>query len=273
VWCLRADEAQQGIYFLAFYPGFPSFLDVVTWMQKKRPELFIRGAVSSSQALPRTGTPRKRWGSNLAGFMADTTSPADGWEETSNGLLRPIMIEGAAPKPQQQVMMFNSRKKTPTIIAASALEAGWQDWHRELLKLSDAHAIIHSKVICKDPFGRKPVIISAASDNLGLKAGFSNDEVMLVISGNAALAQAYFVRIMDVYSHFMWRYLVNTGQSTFKGELAADDSWQGKYLTGRTHDQCLCGRPGQCWDGPGVATHFASRCRRATVWPLSVSPE
>ena len=233
-------KAKQGIYFLAFYPGFPSFLDVVTWLQTKRPELFVRGAVSSAQALPRKGAPKKRWGagvSSLASFMADTTSPGAGWVETSNGLLRPITIDEAVPKPAEQVMMFNSRKKTPTIIAASALEAGWQDWHKELLKLPDAHAIIHSKVIVIDPFGENPRIVGAASDNLGLKAGFSNDEVMLVISGNRALAQAYFVHIMDVYSHFMWRYLVNTGQSTFKGELAANDAWQGKYLTGRTHEE------------------------------------
>ncbi len=233
-------KAKQGIYFLAFYPGFPSFLDVVTWMQKKRPELFIRGAVSSAQALPRENSGPKKWGSgtsSLASFMSDTTVPS-GFGELPSGLLAPLHIDGAAPvAPKPQVMMFNNRKKTPTIIAASALEAGWQDWHKELLKLPDAHAIIHSKVIVIDPFGENPRVVGAASDNLGLKAGFSNDEVMLVIGGNRGYAQAMFLHIMDVYSHFMWRYLVNTGQSTFSGELAADDSWQGKYLSGRTHDE------------------------------------
>lgn len=233
-------KAMQGIYFLAFYPGFPSFLDVVTWLQKKRPELFIRGAVSSSQALPRENTGPKKWGagtSSLAGFMADTTLPS-GFGELPSGLLAPLYIDGAAPVASKpQVMMFNNRKKTPTIIAASALEAGWQDWHKELLKLPDAHAIIHSKVIVIDPFGENPRVVGAASDNLGLKAGFSNDEVMLVIGGNRAYAQAMFLHIMDVYSHFRWRYLVNTGKSTFKGELAADDTWQAKYLSGRTHDE------------------------------------
>lgn len=233
--------AKQGIYFLAFYPGFPSFLDVVTWLEKKKPDLFLRGAVSSAQALPRKEFPKKKTSfagsTDLAQLMADTTAP-HGFGALPSGLLAPITLDDAVEKPRQQVLMFNNgRKKVPSIISAAALEAGWQDWHKELLKLPDAHAIIHSKVIVIDPFGENPRIIGAASDNLGLKAGFSNDEVMLVISGNRALAQAYFVHIMDVISHFTWRYMVSIGQSTFTGELEATDAWQERYLTGRAHEE------------------------------------
>jgi hypothetical protein len=42
---------------------------------------------------------------------------------------------------------------------------------------------------------------------------------------------------MDVYSHFMWRYLVNTGRSTFSGELSTTSTWQKKYLSGRAYDE------------------------------------
>lgn len=212
-------NAKQGIYFLAFYPGAPSFLDVVTWLQKKRPRLFIRGAVSSAQALP---------GSQVE--LSDDHFP-DVQRLRFGGPIQPI---ASAPT---EITMFNSRKKTPTIIAAAALESGWQDWHSELLKLPDAHAVIHTKVIVVDPFGDDPYVVGAASDNLGMKAGILNDDTMLAISQNRRLVQAYFTHIMDVYSHFMWRYLVKTGRSTFTGELDETTKWQQKYLSGRTHDE------------------------------------
>lgn len=236
-------KAKQGIYFLAFYPGFPSFLDVVTWLQSKKPQLFIRGAVSSVQALPRRAG--GHWQPSRFADLGDGSAVSMdlGNTDLSGFPLTGGTAEGGSnlllPKQNVplQVMMYSPRKKTPTIIAASALENGWMDWHKELLKLPDAHAIVHSKVIVVDPFGDDPVILGAASDNLGLKAGFQNDETMFVIRGNRALTQAYFVHIMDVYSHFMWRYLVSIGQSTFTGELQSTPDWQDRYLSGRAHDE------------------------------------
>lgn len=220
-------KAKQGVYFLAFYPGSPSFLDVATWLQKKKPQLYIRGAVSSAQALPK----------QQEGLEDDTFPDIQRFRmQGLTGLLdasHPTEISN----PHTAVALFRPRKKTPAIIAAAALENGWEGWHKELLKLPDAHAIIHSKVIVVDPFGDEPVILGAASDNLGLKAGIANDETMLVIRGNKRLAQAYFVHIMDVYSHFMWRYLHATGRATFSGELSTVSSWQKKYLSGRAHDE------------------------------------
>lgn len=229
----RLLAAKQGVYFLAFYPGSPSFLDVATWLQKKKPNLYIRGAVSSAQAMP-----KQQEGIEDDAFPDIQRARPLGINATIQSLLEsnhPTENEEVNAKPA--VALFRPRKKTPAIIAASAFEEGWEDWHKELLKLPDAHAIIHSKVIVVDPFGDDPWILGAASDNLGLKAGIANDETMLAIRGNKRLAQAYFVHIMDVYSHFMWRYLVNTGRSTFSGELSTTSTWQKKYLSGRAYDE------------------------------------
>jgi phosphatidylserine/phosphatidylglycerophosphate/cardiolipin synthase-like enzyme len=212
---------------------------VLSWMQYKQPSLPIRGTVSTPQALPR---PPRRGGSGKAGGTGagkGKTDAADakaavptGMAQTASGLVVPEHLVEAAAAPTaapQQVAVFQPRKKTPTIIAASALEQGWQEWHKELLKLPDAHAITHSKVIVVDPFGDDPYVLGAASDNLGLKASICNDETMLVIRGNRPLAIAYFVHCMDIYRHFLWRYLVSTGQSTFNGELMDTADWQKKY--------------------------------------------
>ena len=42
---------------------------------------------------------------------------------------------------------------------------------------------------------------------------------------------------MGINSHFLWRYLVKTGQSTFTGELADDTSWQGRFLKGKARKE------------------------------------
>ncbi len=60
-------KAKQGVYFPA-YPGAPSFLDVATWLQKKKPHLYIRGAVSSAQALPKAA--RGYRGRRVSGYPA-----------------------------------------------------------------------------------------------------------------------------------------------------------------------------------------------------------
>ncbi len=248
-------RAKQGIYFVAFYPGAPSFLDVVTWLQYKHPGMPILGTVSSTQALPRPprkkGTGTKKSGTK-AGISPQVQAavPAGMTTLTESGLVVPAEVaarstdsasDSAAPliAVPQPVAVFQPRKKFPTIIAASALEQGWQEWHKELLKLPDAHAITHSKVIVVDPFGDDPWVLGAASDNLGLKAGCLNDETMLAIQGNRALTLAYWVHIMDVYNHFQWRYLVSTGQSTFKGELSDTPDWQRKYQWGKIRGQYL----------------------------------
>lgn len=250
-------KAKQGIYFVAFYPGAPSFLDVVTWLQYKHPGMPIMGTVSSTQALPRpprrkgsgTGKTGTKSGSGTKAGINPQTAIPSGMTETASGLvvpagLAPASAVDASEAPPlvavpQPVAVFQPRKKFPTIIAASALEQGWQEWHKELLKLPDAHAITHSKVIVVDPFGDNPWVLGAASDQLGLKCGCLNDETMLAIQGNRALALGYWVHIMDVYNHFQWRYLVSTGQSNFKGELDDTATWQRKYQWGKMRAQYL----------------------------------
>ena len=304
----RLLKTEQGACFAAFYPGAPSFLDVLTWLKWKKPELFIRGTVSSAQALPRpprkpgTGTPRPRPSKAKTGetgvaaaattadvtpvvpaidatapntppvvtapvpekapavaLLSETKTPgrcrsradfapaATKLADTATAVAVPVAAEktttvpvaagdsqnGAAPAPAKPPR----RRRIPTIIAASALELGWQDWHKELLKLPDAHAIVHTKVVVVDPFGADPTVAGAASDNLGLKAAVCNDETMVIVRGNRPLAIAYFVHCMDIFRHFQWRYLVSTGQAEFTGELLDTTAWQKKFTTGKTHKE------------------------------------
>lgn len=223
--------AQQGVYGVAFYPGTPSIVDVISYLGWKKPSLPIRFTVSSDQALPRG--PRRK---TPAKSVVDTGEQHPEAMAPTEG---DIEVTDEAKRIAQEVMVFSNqpRKKLPVIISASALEEGLGDWIKEMLKLSNAHAVTHAKFVAVDPWGENPVLLGAASDNMGMRAAINNDEIFLVIRNNRALVQAYATWAMSIHSHFLWRYLVKTGQSTFTGELADDTSWQGRFLKGKTRKE------------------------------------
>ena len=65
------------------------------------------------------------------------------------------------------------------------------------------YAITHSKVIVIDPFGARPVVVTG-SHNLSATASRKNDENLLIVENCPALARAYAVNCMSVYSHYRW---------------------------------------------------------------------
>ncbi len=78
-------------------------------------------------------------------------------------------------------------------------------WLPELKQMPGTHAMIHSKVVVLDPFGDNPVVMTG-SNNMGVKASTENDENLVVIEGNAALAQAYALNVTTVFNQYWWRY-------------------------------------------------------------------
>ena len=91
------------------------------------------------------------------------------------------------------------------------------------------HAIIHSKVLVLDPF-TKPVVITG-SHNFSATASNANDENLLIVKGNKALAERYAVNIMSVYQHYRWRAYVRQSMAEHKSpweHLAKSPDWQKK---------------------------------------------
>jgi hypothetical protein len=179
------DRAKKSIHFLAFYPGFPSIISKVQELYPARPELLIRGAVSSPAAMPRN---------------------------------RIIPRKG----------------ELPPLVCASGIEKAFADWRKELLKLPDAHAVIHDKVVAIDVMAEDEAdcVIILGSHNLGFKASYSNDENMIIIRGNRQVALAYLTHILDVYNHYRFRSAVWAKKTGFSGYLSLDDKWLDKYITG-----------------------------------------
>ncbi|MBX9668247.1 MAG: hypothetical protein K2X93_11535 [Candidatus Obscuribacterales bacterium] len=225
------DAAQEGVYFLAFYPGFPSIISKINGMQNapssKKKHLFYRGAVSSPQALPRPFTPS-------ASRFLDTGSGQLTAQETvgvtAGGIVVPDISSGLITPAAAPVQIFHHDRRRPVIIAADSLETAVGNWQRELLKLPEAHSIIHDKLVVIDPFGDEPIVI-LGSHNLGFKASYANDENLLIIRGNHRLAAACLAHVLDVYDHYRFRSMVRADGGKFDASLNGTPAWQDRFFT------------------------------------------
>ena len=153
-----------------------------------------------------------------------------------------LFIRGAATDAkaikQYNTTLVANEKRTQdvveavTAVAASNVKDQFAFWEAELLKSSNfAHAIIHDKIVVIDAYTDHPVVITG-SHNMGYKASYSNDENMLIMSGDRKLAEAYSVHIMDIYDHYRWRYILQTTpdiKDAFHG-LKTTDKWQDYYF-------------------------------------------
>lgn len=104
-------------------------------------------------------------------------------------------------------------------------------WLREILKLPEAHAMVHSKCVVIDPFGDRPVVMTG-SHNMGPKASGQNDDNLVVIRDAPELAQAYAVYIMGIFDQYWWRFRMKQRQAGQYQGLQDDDAWQQRFRTG-----------------------------------------
>lgn len=150
-----------------------------------------------------------------------------------------LFVRGAVTDPKA-VDQFNTDlfhrsgdKKDGTvrdIVSASQITDQFSFWQKELLKSSPgAHAIIHDKIVVVDPFSSNCAVITG-SHNLGYRASYNNDENLVIIRGNRAVAESYATHVLDVYDHYRWRYWIqNSGKKVWSG-LQTDDGWEDTYF-------------------------------------------
>lgn len=211
------EHASDAIFFLTFYPGVRGEQNIVGTaadLAAKRPELLVQGAISNPKALPpaKAGTP--------------TTY------KTPSGKEKKL--------PQPSIWWPGGDDSRVAMIRASAVTIRTGDLRPELL--SAGHAIIHDKIIVIDPLHPTNCTVITGSHNLGYKASYQNDENLLIIRGNQALAIAYAVHVLDTYDHYVMRArlederrkaLITTGKepvSNSGGFLRLNDQWQSRWF-------------------------------------------
>ncbi len=215
-------RAKDAIFFLVFNPGRtdPEGEDVNTVVSagidfgRLDPKLTVFGAISDPTALP--------------GFVAP---PKDAPQDKN------------APKIPNAAIFSPSGVPNVLMIRAAAINDLVSDFQREIL--SAGHAIIHDKIVVIDPMSETDCVVITGSHNLGFKASYANDENMLILRGNRALALAYTVHVLDVYDHYKFRAVLEQQardamlkgkpkpkQPTGKGFLQTTDKWQDPYIAG-----------------------------------------
>jgi phosphatidylserine/phosphatidylglycerophosphate/cardiolipin synthase-like enzyme len=215
-------KAKDAIFFLVFNPGRtdPEGEDVNTVVSagidfgRLDPKLTVFGAISDPTALP--------------GFVA----PPKGEPK-----------DKSAPKIPNAAIFSPAGVPNVLMIRAAAINDLVGDFQRELL--SAGHAIIHDKIVVIDPMSETDCVVITGSHNLGFKASYANDENMLILRGNKALALAYTVHVLDVYDHYKFRAALEQQdrdamlkgkpkprKPTGKGFLQTTDKWQDPYIAG-----------------------------------------
>ncbi|HEY5154088.1 MAG TPA: phospholipase D-like domain-containing protein [Acidimicrobiales bacterium] len=190
----RIADATEGALFLMFQVGLTNSLLASILGRRSDPGFFVHGVISSQPK--------------------DPSGPA-----------------GPADPMSKQIGFVHKNQRVryaPDILLPFALGPN-ERWLEEFVKKNGAHAIIHSKVVVLDPFGARPVVMTG-SHNMGSTASKANDENLLIVSGNRALAAAYTTNIMAIYDNFRWRFRVAEG-SKWRGSSTRPE-WQDRYFAG-----------------------------------------
>lgn len=119
------------------------------------------------------------------------------------------------------------RRPNVTISVGHHIELNRFDrWLAELDKITDtAHVLyVHTKYMLIDPLGAEPTVI-VGSANFSGASTTDNDENMLVIRGNAAVADIYLGEFMRLFSHYAFRESLR-----FKNALSPANALRRKYL-------------------------------------------
>jgi phosphatidylserine/phosphatidylglycerophosphate/cardiolipin synthase-like enzyme len=135
------------------------------------------------------------------------------------------------------------------VVLPAAIDKPTSWFVRELKKLPQAFAMVHSKVVLIDPLSDNPILITG-SHNLGTKASDTNDENLLIIRNAPGLASAYATNIMAVYNQYRWRFnRVHQVSSTSWDGLKDNEYWQ-PWL----------------WDSPKLKEIRAAKLREMDFW-------
>jgi phosphatidylserine/phosphatidylglycerophosphate/cardiolipin synthase-like enzyme len=188
-------RAREGILFLMFQPGGSPMLDAVIDAQNANADLFVKGVISTMQS-------------------------------------------GETDKAQVSLVDRNGKKVHRFKIVQPQGLFSVGKWAEEVSRKSFlgqiGFAIVHSKVIVIDPNGDDPVVITG-SHNFSASASEKNDENMVIVRGDKALAQAYAVNVQAVYDHYNFRAVAKAMQEEGKDVIDVmkdPKKWQAAWFRG-----------------------------------------
>ena len=151
--------------------------------------------------------------------------------DVTDDVIRFALMEtkGSGQTFAQQAAVIDRIRKRPnvTVSVGHHIEINMFDrWLAELDKIVDqAHVMyVHTKYMLVDPLGAMP-IVAVGSANFSAASTTDNDENMLLIRGNPAVADIYLGEFMRLFSHYAFRESL-----TFTGATSPAEALLRKYL-------------------------------------------
>jgi phosphatidylserine/phosphatidylglycerophosphate/cardiolipin synthase-like enzyme len=188
-------KAEEGVLFLMFQPGGSPIENSILQLKNDKPNLFVKGVISTM----------------------------DQKDET---------------KASVTLVGRNGKPVPPLTVVQPAGISSVGDWAAEVSRkqflTSIGFAIVHSKAVVIDPNGDNPVVITG-SHNFSETASTKNDENLVIIQNNPALALAYAVNIQSVYDSYEFRAVAALMQSEGKNVIdfmKDPKSWQAPWFQG-----------------------------------------
>ena len=132
--------------------------------------------------------------------------------EQRDGVLRFALMEkkGNGKLIKEQAKVIDRIRRLPNTVVAvgSTVDRNntFDRWLVERVKIvNEAHVLfVHTKYMLIDPLGENPIVI-VGSANFSKASSDTNDENMLVIRGNQAVADIYLGEFMRLHQHYAYR--------------------------------------------------------------------
>lgn len=151
--------------------------------------------------------------------------------DRTDGVLRFALMEkkGSGRQYAQQAAEIERIRRRPNVTIAVGNHIAINAFDRWLAEIESAvkdHHVtyVHTKYMLIDPLGNDPIVI-VGSANFSAASTDTNDENMLVIRGNAAVADVYLGEFMRLFSHYAFRESL-----TFHGATSPSKALVRKYL-------------------------------------------
>lgn len=151
--------------------------------------------------------------------------------DQADGALRFALMEkkGNGAQYATQAAEIDRIRKLPNVTVSVGHHIELNTFDRWLAEtdraVSEAHVLyVHTKYMLIDPLGQDPVVI-VGSANFSAASTDTNDENMLVIRGNEAVADIYLGEFMRLFSHYAFRESLK-----FKGATSPAKALARKHL-------------------------------------------
>jgi phosphatidylserine/phosphatidylglycerophosphate/cardiolipin synthase-like enzyme len=127
------------------------------------------------------------------------------------GALRYVLMDGIKGNRTQRernaraVQEMRASPATQVAIGAYVRENALDNWLVETSNMMATHVqFVHTKFMLVDPLGASPVVVTGSA-NFSQASCSDNDENMLVIAGDADVADVYLGEFMRSYAHYAYR--------------------------------------------------------------------